>query len=185
VTGILLHLVAIAHDRACAEVAKARRLLGWGLVFAGLGRGTPDPSEVELRDERDQARAENYSIRLRVCDAHAAVYRAMRATPAEALAALGDEGYVHLAVHAVLCGPDGTAAYPIEEALRLHIEALGARALRAEGERDEAQVQLAELREAARALLGAGDDPDPDCDCEVCVALRRLRALAGEGELSR
>lgn len=52
-------------------------------------------------------------------------------------------------------------------------------------QRDEAQVQLAELREAARALLGAGDDPDPDCDCEVCVALRRLRALAGEGELSR
>jgi hypothetical protein len=39
VTGILLHLVAIAHDRACAEVAEARRLAGWGCLLVRLSCG--------------------------------------------------------------------------------------------------------------------------------------------------
>lgn len=38
-TGILLHLVAIAHDRARAEVAEVRRLVGWGCLLVGLARG--------------------------------------------------------------------------------------------------------------------------------------------------
>lgn len=64
--GLALHLVTRGLDTVRAEMAEARSMLGWGLAFVALGRGTPDPSEVEqlgaecdaLRDERDTARAQ-------------------------------------------------------------------------------------------------------------------------------
>jgi hypothetical protein len=64
VIGLVVHLAARGLDVARAEMAEARSMLGWGLAFVALGRGTPDPSEVEqlgaecdaLRDERDKAR---------------------------------------------------------------------------------------------------------------------------------
>lgn len=56
--GVLLHLAALAPAAVATHVASAALSL--------LGRGTPDPSEVEqlgaevdaLRDERDKARAQ-------------------------------------------------------------------------------------------------------------------------------
>lgn len=104
---------------------------------------------TKLRQERDACQRETYAIRLRATDAHAAVYRAMKAPPEEALAALQDEGYVHRAVHGIFCGPEGTSAYPVDEAIQLHIQALGQRALRAEDERDRVQAHLGVLRSCA------------------------------------
>jgi hypothetical protein len=90
----------------------------------------------------DAALTENATIRLRACDAHAAVFRAMRAPQGEALAALQDDGYVHEAVHRVLDGSDGTAEARWDEATRKHIEALVERAIRAEAELDLLRGQL-------------------------------------------
>ena len=69
--GLALHLAARGLDTVRAEMAEARSLLGWGLAFVALGRGTPDPSEVDqlgaecdaLRAERDEARARVAELR--------------------------------------------------------------------------------------------------------------------------
>lgn len=151
----------------------------------------------EARRERDEARSENMAIRVRVTRAHEAVYRAMSLPAQEALAALQDEGVVHQAIHGIFCGPEGTAAYPLDEALRVHLDELGKRSLAAENKHNE-------LREAARALLADrsltvcprcegrgvlelalrpdGSEPSP-YRCTICaetgerVLVRRLRAL--------
>lgn len=103
-------------------------------------------NESHLRAQLAAARTENAAIRLRVCDAHAAVYRAMRAPPEESLAALQDDGYVHEAVHRILAGPDGTAQAAWDAATRDHLAALGERALRAEAEIDELRETLSKLQ---------------------------------------
>ncbi len=110
-----------------------------------------DIEELQQRLAETEARlqaslAENAAIRLRACDAHAAVYRAMRAPAEEAIAALQDDGYVHEAVHRILAGPDGTAQARWDAAARDHLAALGERALRAESESDRLRCELAEMR---------------------------------------
>lgn len=86
----------------------------------------------EALAERDLARAENLSIRIRATHAHEAVYRAMSLPPDEALASLQDEGFVHRAIHDIFDGPDGTAVYPLDQSILDHITALEKRALMAE-----------------------------------------------------
>ncbi|WP_438029057.1 hypothetical protein [Sorangium sp. So ce233] len=110
--------------------------------------------ETYLRAQLEAARKENAAIRLRACDAHAAVYRAMRSSPEEALAALQDDGYVHEAVHRILAGPDGTAQAAWDAAAREHLAALGERALRAEAEVDALRKELDELRARPRQETG-------------------------------
>jgi hypothetical protein len=106
------------------------------LVEAALiARGCHD---YELARADQLARALT-ALGLRACDAHAAVYRAMRAGPAEAHAACQDGGYLHEAVHACLPAqalPDGVPALSarLDDEVRRHIDALGERALRAEAE---------------------------------------------------
>jgi hypothetical protein len=97
------------------------------------------------------ARAENYAIRMRACCAHAAVYRAMRSTPTEALAACQDHGYLHEAIHAIFDGPDGTAGARVDAAIEAHIAALGERALRAEAMADELRARLTNARAKSEA----------------------------------
>lgn len=106
--------------------------------------------ETHLRAQLEAARMENAAIRLRACDAHAAVYRAMRSSPEEAFAAVQDDGYVHEAVHRILAGPDGTAQAAWDAAARDHLAALGERALRAEAEVDALRRELDTLRAQLR-----------------------------------
>lgn len=87
-------------------------------------------ADVETR--LGAALTENAAIRLRACDAHEAVWRAMRDTPEAVVAAVQDDGYLHAAIHRVLAGPDGTAQARWDAAARDHIEALGERVIRAE-----------------------------------------------------
>jgi hypothetical protein len=101
-----------------------------------------------LRVERDQLARAVTALGLRACDAHAAVYRAMRAGPAEAHAACQDGGYLHEAVHACLPAqalPDGVPALAarLDDEVRRHIDTLGERALRAEADRDAYRAALA------------------------------------------
>lgn len=75
--GLALHLAARGLDTVRAEMAEARSLLGWGLAFVALGRGTPDPSEVEqLGAECDQLRKERGEARAQLADAQTLAHEA-------------------------------------------------------------------------------------------------------------
>lgn len=140
-----------AMQRAGAEmpsVEAVRQVVGHLVLMADEAEAILAlfaPHVARLTQERDEARAENAAIRIRTCDAHAAVYRAMRAGAVEALAALQDDGYVHRAVHAVLDGPEGTSAVRLDAAVQSHLIALGERALRAEANCDMLGARIAEL----------------------------------------
>jgi hypothetical protein len=128
--------------------------------------------------ERDEARAENLSIRTRATRAHEAAYRAMNMPAEDALAALQDDGDVHRAIHEIFCGPDGTAAYPLDEAIRAHIGNMEKRAVRAESERDEA---MALLRESQR-LTGEATQQALDSAVRLGKMADAVRALLADVE---
>ncbi len=88
-------------------------------------------------------------------DAHSAVFRAMTAGGEEAIASLGDDGYVHVAVHAVfLKGAHATAREHLDTSTRAHMDAKDARITRLEAEAEEARGKLdtAVAAEKARCL---------------------------------
>lgn len=166
--------VVIAAEAARRELMATRAI---GRLLAELSATRRERDEAyrtadQLREgvrgldgELDAARMENAAIRLRACDAHAAVYRAMRASPEEAYAALQDDGYVHEAVHRVLDGPDGTAQAQWDAATRDHVAALGERALRAESDVDRLRAEQAADRAVVKALVETLTRVLPTCHC--------------------
>lgn len=82
----------------------------------------------------EQLKRALYATRLRACDAHAAVWRAMQSSPAEALAACQDDGYLHLAVHSVFQIDTDIGNIDLDAELMRHIAAQDERINRLEGE---------------------------------------------------
>lgn len=158
-----------AKPYTAEELAELRMGASEGLAGLTVSRALATLDAVAA--ERDEARAENMAIRVRVTRAHEAVYRAMFLPAEEALAALQDEGSVHRAIHDIFCGPEGTAAYPLDKALRAHVDGLERRSLAAEQERDQARRERDELREAARALLDILTAREGGRQCNDCYAL--------------
>ncbi len=79
-----------------------------------------------------------YALKLRACDAHAAVWQASKLTPEKALEALQDEGFVHQAIHDILKIP---IPPEMEHELLRHIEKQDQRI-------DRLEAQLRESEEA-------------------------------------
>lgn len=145
----------------------APKLKAHGLVNAvDFPDGVPETKDHEARAE--EAERLVAAMKLRALDAHAAVFRAMQAPPEEQAAALRDDGYVHQAVHAILAIPTPMAT--LEPEVQRHIDELGARALRAEQERDAARARIAELEAAPCPSCG-----DPKGERELATIATALK----------
>lgn len=101
-----------------------------------------DQSEETARIKARLQAALQYAV-----DAHAAVFRAMTAGGQEAIDSLGDDGYVHLAVHRVfMAGADKTARDHLDESTRAHMDAKDERITRLEHEAYEMRNELTAYR---------------------------------------
>ncbi len=119
-------------------------------------------------------------------DAHAAVFRAMTAGGQEAIDSLGDDGYVHLAVHDVfMSGANKTAREHLDSSTRAHMDAKDARISRLEQEAYDARVRteadVAAERDRCLAIIGAVDAVSASRVPQWIAAEARRRIL-GEPE---
>lgn len=85
-------------------------------------------------NEIENLKAQLFATRLRVCDAHAAVWRAMQSTPEDAHQACQDDGYLHLAIHDVLQLDVDLNDINLNDELTRHIAAQDERINRLEAE---------------------------------------------------
>jgi hypothetical protein len=109
--------------------------------------------EGELESEQTRAgalHAQLTAMKLRALHAHSAIWRAMRGTPEEALAAIGDAGEVHQAVHELLAVDTPTVTVLAE--WRAHLERQDERIV-------DLEEENAELRASTSQWL-LGVDPE-------------------------
>ncbi len=135
------------------------------VIVAGLDQASDTVTEIDRQRNEAQEKLAGATkalqvMALRACDAHAAVFRAMKATPEEASAACQDDGYLHEAVHACLLpqAADGIEIpdLALEKEVQAQIDRRGERALRAEQALEEARPAEAKLYPRGEKRPGRG-----------------------------